>query len=217
MKNSILLIASALTVSFFTNCATQETNVHQEKDGYVCFETDEFISQELCDKRMWKEMTADVNSESAELCQSASGNKYIQVLPDTRVTHEDTLLLNENFANVPGSMAVLSYDVEFSTPGRYYVWISLYSTGPEDNSLHIGLDGEWPESGVGMQWCKGKRSWRWESKKRTDEEHCGIPDAIYVDVKSAGVHEFMLGMREDGVKIDQIVLTLDKDYNPNNE
>jgi len=61
-------------------------------------------------------------------------------------------------------MAVLTYNVHFSTPGRYYVWARAYSTGSEDNGLHVGLNGDWPASGQRMQWCQGKNNWRWESK-----------------------------------------------------
>ena len=46
-----------------------------------------------------------------------------------------------------GKMALVSYPVYFNNPGRYYVWVRAYSTGTEDNGLHVGLDGTWPELG----------------------------------------------------------------------
>ncbi len=33
-----------------------------------------------------------------------------------------------------------------------YVWARAYSSGAEDNSLHVGLDAAWPESGVRLHW-----------------------------------------------------------------
>ncbi len=215
MKFTSLPFFAAMAAAATISCSS--SSAHKEVDGYVCFESDAFSMQELCEVRKWEVMTPDISSESAELCQSASENKYIQLLPDTRKTHSDEFLAGENFTDVAGQMAVLSYDVEFTTPGRYYVWVSLYSTGSEDNGLHVGLDGMWPKSGNKMQWCVGKNSWRWESKQRTEQAHCGVPYQIYLDVKEAGVHQFMISMREDGVKIDQIALSLDKDYAPNKE
>jgi hypothetical protein len=73
---------------------------------------------------------------------SAAKNKYIKCLPDTRMTHDDALINGENFSNKPGLLAVLNYKINFSTPGRYYVWARAYSTGSEDNGIHVGLNGE---------------------------------------------------------------------------
>ena len=95
----------------------------------------------------------------------ASGGAYLEVLPDTRRTHGDKLINGQNFINEPGKMAVLSYKVHFSNPGRYYVWARTHSTGTEDNGLHVGLDGTWPESGQRMQWT-AKRTWYWDSKQK---------------------------------------------------
>jgi hypothetical protein len=63
-----------------------------------------------------------------------------------------------------------------------------------------------------MQWCDGKDSWRWESKQRTEKNHCGEPHMIYLDVDKAGEHEVMFSMREDGFEFDKLILTLDRDY-----
>ncbi len=138
---------------------------------------------------------------------SAAGGAYIEVLPDTRTTHDDELIRGENFAPEPGKMAVIEYDVEFTTPGRYYVWVRAFSTGTEDNGVHMGLDGRWPESGQRMQWCEGKNEWTWGSAQRTEAVHCGEPGRIWIDVPSAGVHTVMFSMREDGFEMDRWSLT----------
>jgi hypothetical protein len=104
----------------------------------------------------------------------ASGGAYLEILPDTRRTHDDPLVPGENFTNEPGHVGVLHYKVHVTTAGRYYVWVRAYSTGTEDNGLHVGLNGRWPASGQRMQWCEGKDSWRWESRQRTAQEPwCG--------------------------------------------
>jgi len=143
----------------------------------------------------------------------ASGDAYLELLPDTRHTHSEPLQPGENFSNQPG-LCVLTYPVHFAAPGRYYVWVRAYSTGSEDNGLHVGLNGEWPDSGQRMQWCDGKNTWRWESKQRVPENHCGIPHAIYLDVDTVGDHTVQFSMREDGFEFDAFLLTTDRDFVP---
>jgi hypothetical protein len=104
-------------------------------------------------------------------------------------------------------MAILHYKVQINNPGKYYVWVRAYSTGTEDNGIHVGIDGTWPESGQRLQWCDGKHAWTWESKQRTHEVHCGVPELIYLDIKQAGEHEIQFSMREDGFEFDKFVLT----------
>ena len=150
----------------------------------------DFTRQEKTEKREWKVVDGS-----------------LQALPDTRRTHDDKLIRGENFSDVPGEMAVLTYRVRFPAPGRYYVWIRAYSTGTEDNGIHVGLNGSWPESGKRMQWCEGKNAWTWASKQRTAANHCGEPGKIWLDVPSAGEHTVQFSMREDGFRFDQFRLT----------
>jgi hypothetical protein len=102
----------------------------------------------------------------------------------------------------------------FNTPGRYYVWVKAYSTGTEDNGVHVGLNGGWPDSGQRMQWCEGKHTWHWESKQRTPQQHCGVPHLIYLDIDKSGVHEIQFSMREDGFEMDMWLMTTDMNFNP---
>ncbi|MCR9294214.1 MAG: DUF5060 domain-containing protein, partial [bacterium] len=92
-----------------------------------------------------------------------------------------------------------------------YVWVRAYSSGSEDNGLHVGIDGTWPESGQRMQWCEGKNSWWWESKQRTASEHCGVPYEIYVDVEEPGLHQIHFSMREDGFEFDKWLMTTNRE------
>ncbi|MFK8165224.1 MAG: hypothetical protein AB8H12_22450 [Lewinella sp.] len=141
---------------------------------------------------------------------TASGEACLEALPDTRVTHDDKLIKGTNFTDKPGEIAVLEYPVRFNNPGRYYVWVRAHSTGTEDNGIHVGLDGAWPESGKRMQWCEGKKKWTWESKQRTKEVHCGVAELIYLDIPTAGLHTVSFSLREDGFEFDAFVLS--KEY-----
>jgi hypothetical protein len=104
-------------------------------------------------------------------------------------------------------MAVLEYPIEVKTAGRYYVWARTWSADSEDNGLHFGLDGEWPESGQRWQTVK-KGAWHWDCKQRTDEVQMGVPMQLWLDIEKPGKHRLMLCMREDGAEVDQIRLTM---------
>ena len=142
-----------------------------------------------------------------ERAGQAYGAEFIQILPDMRVTHSDPLMPGENFSNVPGEVIIVHYNVDFPSAGRYYVWVRCFSTGTEDNGVHVGFDGIWPESGARMQWCEGKNKWTWDTRQRTEEVHCGVFGQIWLDIPSAGVHDIQFSMREDGFAMDRFVLS----------
>lgn len=172
----------------------------------IVVEAESFLTQENAMVRRWE----------IQKGLSASGGAYLHALPDTRRTDQDKLIKGDNFSDQAGEMAVLSYRVRFPAPGRYYVWVRAYSTGGEDNSIHAGLNSEWPESGKRMQWCEGKNAWTWASKQRSVARHCGEPGKIWLDVPSAGEHTVRFSMREDGFRFDQFLLTTDPHHQPSN-
>ena len=210
-KNVTYFAGAVLSLLSFTSVFAQSSCVFEEKNGIVAFEAEDYASQEKTDKREWFIIgggdTTPTPDPDGSHAASASGGKYLEILPDTRVTHSDKLISGTNFSNTPGSMAILKYKVFFNNPDKYFVWVRLYSTGSEDNGVHVGIDGTWPTSGERMQWCQGKNQWTWESKQRTDANHCGEEQKIFLDVPTAGEHTIMFSMREDGVEIDKIILS----------
>jgi len=177
----------------------------QDQNGEIPFATSEtsitveaerFTKQSHDSTRRW-----EIRSERP----GASAGAYIEVLPDTRTTHDDKLIEGENFTDEAGTMAVLEYEIEVKETGRYFVWARTWSSGTEDNGLHFGLDGQWPDSGRRWQTVK-KGGWDWDCKQRTAEFHTGIPMQLWLDIDQPGKHSLMLSMREDGAKVDQISL-----------
>ncbi len=228
INSPLFFIVALLTASCFTsNAQPQKFNnpivddeiIFLEQNGMVAVEAEYFNKQSQSEIRKWYITSKDGTSvvgrdDDAQHHAQASNNTYVEILPDTRVTHSDKLVKGENFSNDPGKIGVLHYKVRINNPGRYYVWVRAYSTGSEDNGMHVGLNGEWPEHGQRMQWCAGKNKWTWESKQRTNETHCGVPHAIYLDIEKAGVHDIQFSMREDGFEFDKFVLTKDLSYAP---
>ncbi|MCM2680679.1 hypothetical protein [Echinimonas agarilytica] len=215
----LLPLVALVSGDAHSNVKANEKWNYEERDGLVIIEGEHFASQHLDQKRRWltfnKNSAAhDYNDADRMHYQNASNGAYIELLPDTRVNHHDVLVHGENFSAHPGTVAVLSYPVHFSTPGRYYVWARAFSTGSEDNGLHIGLNNIWPESGQRLQLCDGKDQWTWSSAQRVEGNHCGVPNSIALDVPAAGVHNVMVSMREDGFELDKLVLTTHSNFIP---
>ena len=136
--------------------------VFAEEDGLIAVEAEHFFKQTSADVRAFhlthsKLTPATSPDGDPNHVAGASGGAYLEILPDTRRTHDDKLIKGENFSPDPGKMAVLHYKVHISTPGRYFVWVRAHSTGPEDNGLHVGLDGDWPASGQRLNGAKEKK------------------------------------------------------------
>jgi hypothetical protein len=214
----LLIRGQGVITSAANQTATVKSNrVFEEIDGVVAVEAEHFTWQTQTDARQWYIQTARQSSAVApdgddNHAKLASGRAYVEILPDTRRTHDDKLVNGKNFTNTPGVMGVLHYPIWFNTTGRYYVWARTFSTGSEDNGLHVGIDGQWPESGQRLQWCEGKQFWQWDSKQRTEAVHCGEPYKIYLDIEKSGLHTIMFSMREDGFEFDKFLMTTDRDF-----
>jgi len=211
-------LAAGHVLSFATPPMADPDLILAERDGLVAFEAEHFFKQELTAVRAWHLTHAKQHPRLAPDTDGthvlgASGGAYLEILPDTRWSHDEKLVAGENFSGEPGKMAVLTYRVHFSTPGRYHVWARILSTGPEDNGVHFGLNGTWPESGRRWQTVK-KREWAWDSRQRTEKVHVGVPGQLYLDVPSAGEHTIQVSMREDGFEMDKVILTRDPNYVP---
>lgn len=183
-----------------------------ENNSSVTIEAEDFQTQDKNETRSW--IIKEYSNITDSIAATASGRSYIQCLPDTRILPTDKLVHGENFSNKAGEMAVISYKVRIRKPGRYYVWVSCFSTGADDNGIHVGIDGTWPESGMRMQWCEGKGKWTWASKQRTEANHCGEPYKIFLDIEKAGLHTIKFSMREDGFRMDRFLLTDDMYFVP---
>ncbi len=219
MKHRYFLSLCIATLVFCLSAFSKKDKQFVERNGMVAGEAESFTRQTADAVRKWYVITVQPQTEIPENADgnhaaTASGKAYIEILPDTRRTKNDKLITGENFSTEPGKLAVISYSIRIKTPGRYYVWVKAFSTGAEDNGLHVGLDGQWPESGQRMQWCEGKNAWTWASKQRTEKNHCGEQGKIFLDVDKPGMHTLQFSMREDGFEMDKFLLTTDTAFRP---
>ncbi len=216
------LVSLAAGVTAFANDSTAPIAatdlVFDEVDGIVAVEAEHFYKQTLTDKRAWHISSSKhvpeikPDADPAHLA-GASGGAYLEILPDTRANHGEKLIKGENFTDEPGQMAILHYKIHINTPGRYYVWVRSFSTGSEDNGVHVGLNGTWPPSGQRWQTVQ-KGAWAWDCRQRTEQVHVGVPMQLYLDIEKAGEHEILFSLREDGFEMDKFVLVRRKEFTP---
>ncbi len=192
--------------------------VFDEVGGMVSVEAEHFYKQTLTDKRAWHITSSNTapdikpDADRAHVADT-SGGAYIEILPDTRAAHNHKMVHEENFTDKPGALTIAHYKVNIKTPGRYYVWVRSFSTGSEDNGVHVGLDGQWPESGQRWQTVQ-KNGWAWDCKQRTEQVHIGVPMQLFLDIEKAGEHEILFSLREDGFEMDKFVLASNKEFKP---
>ncbi|MFK7847237.1 MAG: hypothetical protein AB8G77_18225 [Rhodothermales bacterium] len=218
-RHAPLLFCSTFLMLITLSCTENQIPVIDESlrpfleaDGLVVVEAENFHSISANNtERAWYLINGEdeVALATTDHTMNASGGAYIEGLPDTRTTHDDSLIVGINFYPEAGVGPFLSYNVWFDTPGLYTVWARAYSTGTEDNGIHAGLNGAWPEAGQRMQWCDGKEQWTWASAQRVPENHCGSPGTIHIEIEKAGLHSIQFSMREDGFEFDKWLMTLD--------
>jgi len=130
---------------------------------------------------------------------TAGDTAYMQALPDGGPG------AGSNFVS---ESPQLSYKVNFGTPGTYYLWLKGMAKDSSSDSLHYGLDG----SAVGSSYDDSAQLsyntvFTWLSKRGD-----GLRPTIVVP--SVGLHVVDIWMREDGAKLDRVLLTTDTAYNP---
>lgn len=145
----------------------------------------------------------------------AIGNAYLEVLPDIRVTHDDPTSPPVAFWSNPGIGPTLEYTVDFPEAGRYHVHVRALSTGTEDNGIYVGLNDDWPASGLRLQFCTAGQGWRWSSRQRDSGSNgpCGVEKTIWLDVANPGINTVKFSAREDGFEIDHVMLIKDRSEN----
>jgi len=99
----------------------------------------------------------------------------------------------------------MSYEIEFTQTGTYYIWVRGWAPSGSSDSIHIGLNNEVLLSSSNLN-NFGINHWQWSNQNNMD------PRTIEVD--NTGVHTLHVLMRESGVAIDKVVITKDLDYIP---
>jgi len=130
---------------------------------------------------------------------SALGGKYLELLPDVKVTNAD-LAASDNVWPIPGDGPQVHFAMNIEQAGTYAVYVRAFSTGEFDDTLHVGFDGLWPESGSNIHTCGSRGQWIWTK--------CETSDPATITIPTSGTHSIQFAARDDGFEFDQFVLQL---------
>jgi hypothetical protein len=153
---------------------------YQEAGGQVVVEAEHYYALTPRSGKAWSVATATAGY---------AGSGYMLATPNTGVS-TDT-----GYATTAPEVV---YQIQFATPGTYYVWLRGQKPTGADDSVHVGIDATAVTTGDRLS--SFVAGWSW-SKATLDG-----PDATVV-VAAAGLHTFHLWMREDGTPIDRFLLT----------
>ncbi|MBI1881260.1 MAG: hypothetical protein HYR94_24025, partial [Chloroflexi bacterium] len=122
-----------------------------------------------------------------------AGTSYLQALPDI-----DTLYATSEITASPQA----AYPIDFTTPGTYTVWLRGYPTNAAGDSVYVGL-GDVLTDVTGF----APGQWSWANLTTG-----GMTATL--SITTTGVSTISLWMREDGLRIDRLLITTDTSYIP---
>ena len=154
-------------------------------------------SQNIAKIARWIDLGAPYDKP---LIEKSIGGKGMQVLPDKAYDESLPHVGATSKHKIEQLAPRMDYAVNFASAGTYFVTIRCGSTSKysgNSDSVHIGLNGisvtTASRYGIGKQ-----RAWGWR-----DSTSLG---RVKLEVPSAGIHTVNIFMREDGVKMDKIVV-----------
>ena len=115
-------------------------------------------------------------------------------------------LTDINYATTSPEM---QYQVLFTTTGTYYLWVRGWTVDGEDNSLHMGLDNQAVASAAKISMpISGYGAWTWFNR------HATTNISATLVISTPGVHTINVWMREDGFRLDRLLLTTNAGFIP---
>jgi RHS repeat-associated protein len=117
-----------------------------------------------------------------------TGTAYLQALPDVDALYQ---------TNEITARARAEFSVNFTSPGTYTVWLRGYASSAAGDSAYVKLDDD-----VVNITGFAPNTWDW----------AGQPESLVVE--AAGLYTVNLVMREDGLRVDRLLLTTDTNFIP---
>jgi hypothetical protein len=98
----------------------------------------------------------------------------------------------------------IAYNFEVPDSGGYVIWGRIKAINGEDDSFYVAID----DSAYALWDTKQSQSWLWDQVKSRDSAN------LLVYYLEAGEHTLTIKQREDGTKIDKILVTNGLEYVP---
>jgi len=102
--------------------------------------------------------------------------------------------------------AIVYYNLNISVPGDYYIWGRVIAPDGNSDSFFVNLDGA-----LHLWDIEHGNAWHWDLVNDRYGD-----DPVVFELKK-GTYELMLVQREDGTKIDKLLITNDMGYIPTSE
>ncbi len=168
------------------------TKCFNETGGLISMEAENFNTKitgtGTAANRAWT--TLSVSTASGGICMTTSG----------------TGVNTANNLNGPR----MDYPIYFNTAGTYYIWVRMAAgnSTTNDDSYHVGIDGVARTTTItnNGNYNSGNKNFTW----------VGSLNAVRVSVviPTTGYHTVNVWMREDGTRIDKIILSNSSTFTP---
>jgi alpha-D-xyloside xylohydrolase len=179
--------ALALISTFLTNATAQ--TVFTEAGGVIVIEAESYSNNTA-------RITDDTNFQwvTNNAVTGFSGTGYVEALPNIGTN------LNTTWSTTSPE---LDYAVNFANALTHYVWIRGYAITNTDDSVHAGINGT-TNSAANIT-LNQYGVWQWT---RTNT----LNGVATLTVNTTGIQPFSLWMREDGLRVDRIILTTNNNF-----
>jgi hypothetical protein len=164
-----------------TNLCTDPNHTFEESGGRVAMEAEHYnASSSIVGNHAWVQGTST---------SGYSGSAYMAAEPDSGTNCS---------GNITNCGAQMRYHLKINDPGWYHVFFRTSASSGSDDSLAWGVNGTLThESAV------RRGTWRWTESSTAGASLSGTRRYHF---PSAGEYDFTLWMREDGVRVDKILL-----------
>ncbi len=165
--------------------------VYQEVDGQVVIDAEHAAANIPRHGQSWLTRTDFAGY---------AGEGYVHLLPDQGVLY--TLPLT----NSPE----LQVSISFATPGVYTVWVRGAANNAGSDSLYVGLAGD----SAASQAITGlpPQAWGWSALTDAGGTTTAVPATL--TIPTPGIYTLNIWGREDGLRLDRILLTHNDAYVP---
>jgi len=128
------------------------------------------------------------------------------VAPDFEASSGQYIWVPEGYGDVldPSQGGYAEYVFEVPVAAQYLLWGRVLSNHGGNDSFFVSMDG-----GPFLLWdTQVSNQWTWDKVNNRD-----VTDPVYFYL-TPGVHTLLIQQREDGTKLDQLLLTNDLNYFP---
>ncbi|MBI4091401.1 hypothetical protein HY419_01460, partial [candidate division WWE3 bacterium] len=127
-----------------------------------------------------------------------SGSGYMANNPDTG--------MQIDIPNIQSSSPEMIYNIDFTNTGTYYIWGRGAMKDSSGDTIHAGIDGFIDANSDALDW--DGTSFEWSNIRASNSNR------RFITVSSPGVHNISIWIREDGARVDKIMLTKDSAFIP---